>query len=68
MEVDDLTSVVRAKRKVNLPTVLSRDEVKKLLSFLNGQKVRMNYSTLILISFFLTSSDFGRVTLKTPFL
>ncbi len=66
--MDDLTSVVRAKRKVNLPTVLSRDEVKKLLSFLNGQKVSMNYSTLILISFFLASSDFGRVTLKTPFL
>jgi len=35
-EMDDLTSVVRAKRKMNLPTVLSRDEVKKLLSFLNG--------------------------------
>jgi integron integrase len=34
-ELDDLTSVVRAKRKVNLPTVLSRDEVKKLLSFLD---------------------------------
>jgi integron integrase len=33
--VDDLTSVARAKRKVNLPTVLSRDEVKKLLSFLD---------------------------------
>jgi integron integrase len=36
-EVDDLTSVARAKRKVNLPTVLSRDEVKILLSFLNRQ-------------------------------
>jgi integron integrase len=35
-ELDDLTSVVRAKRKLNLPTVLSRDEVKKLLSFLDG--------------------------------
>jgi integron integrase len=35
-EVDDLTSVVRAKRKINLPTVLSRDEVKNLLSNLNG--------------------------------
>lgn len=35
-EMDDLTSVVRAKRKMNLPTVLSRDEVKKLLSFLDG--------------------------------
>jgi len=35
-EVDDLTSVPRAKRKMNLPTVLSRDEVKSLLSHLNG--------------------------------
>ena len=35
-EVDDLTSVVRAKRKINLPTVLSRDEAKSLLSYLNG--------------------------------
>lgn len=35
-EVDDLTSVVRAKRKINLPTVLSRDETKNLLSYLNG--------------------------------
>jgi integron integrase len=34
-EVDDLTSVARAKRKMNLPTVLSRDEIKKLLSFLD---------------------------------
>jgi integrase len=35
-EVDDLTSVPRAKRRMNLPTVLSRDEVKSLLSHLNG--------------------------------
>lgn len=35
-EVDDLTSVVRAKRKINLPTVLSRDEAKSLLSYLYG--------------------------------
>lgn len=35
-EVDDLTSVVRAKRGMNLPTVLSRDEAKSLLSHLNG--------------------------------
>ncbi len=35
-EVDELTSVPRAKRRVNLPTVLSRDEVKSLLSHLNG--------------------------------
>ncbi len=35
-EVDDLTAVARAKRKINLPTVLSRDEVKNLLSHLNG--------------------------------
>jgi len=35
-EVGDLTAVVRAKRKMNLPTVLSRDEVKSLLSYLNG--------------------------------
>jgi len=40
-ELDDLTSVVRAKRKVNLPTVLSRDEVKKLLSFLDGPHLIM---------------------------
>ena len=35
-EVDDLTSVVRAKRKMSLPTVLSRDEARSLLSYLNG--------------------------------
>ncbi|MEW6376703.1 MAG: integron integrase [Thermodesulfobacteriota bacterium] len=40
-EVDDLTSVARAKRKVILPTVLSRDEVKKLLSFLDGPHLLM---------------------------
>jgi integron integrase len=40
-EMDDLTTVVRAKRKVNLPTVLSRGEVKKLLSFLSGQYLLM---------------------------
>jgi len=40
-EVGDLTSVARAKRKMNLPTVLSRDEVKKLLSFLNGPYLLM---------------------------
>lgn len=40
-EVDDLTSVPRAKRRINLPTVLSRDEVKKLLSFLNGPYLLM---------------------------
>ena len=34
--MDGLTSVVRAKRKINLPTVLSRDEAKSLLSYLNG--------------------------------
>jgi integron integrase len=41
VEMDDLTAVVRAKRKVNLPTVLSRNEVKKLLSFLGGQYLLM---------------------------
>lgn len=35
-EVDDLTSVPRAKRRMNLPTVLSRNEVKSLLSHLKG--------------------------------
>ena len=40
-EVHELTSVVRAKRKINLPTVLSRDEVKKLFSFLNGPHLLM---------------------------
>jgi len=39
--MEDLTSVTRAKRKINLPTVLSRDEVKSLLSFLNGQYLLM---------------------------
>ena len=41
MEVDNLTSAVRAKRKVKLPVVLSRDEVKLLLSFLEGQYLLM---------------------------
>lgn len=41
IEVDDLTSVARAKWKINLPTVLSRDEVKKLLSFLDGPYLLM---------------------------
>lgn len=41
IEMDDLTSVVRTKRKINLPTVLSRDEVKKLLSFINGPYLLM---------------------------
>lgn len=40
-EVDDLTSVARAKRKINLPTVLSRDEVKNLLSYLDGVHLLM---------------------------
>ncbi|MBM4279157.1 MAG: integron integrase [Deltaproteobacteria bacterium] len=40
-EVNDLTSVTRAKRRVNLPTVLSRDEVKSLLSHLNGAYLLM---------------------------
>lgn len=35
-EVDNFTAVVRAKRKINLPTVLSLDEVKSLLSYLDG--------------------------------
>ena len=42
--VDNLASVTRAKRKVSLPTVLSRDEVKKLLSFLNGPHLLMAHS------------------------
>jgi len=40
-EVNDFTSVARAKRKVNLPAVLSRDEVKKILSFLDGPYLLM---------------------------
>jgi integron integrase len=40
-EMDDLTSVVRAKRKMKLPTVLTRDETKKLLSHLDGQYLLM---------------------------
>jgi len=40
-EVDELTSVARAKRRMNLPTVLSRDEVKSLLSHLNGMYLLM---------------------------
>ncbi len=35
-EVNELTSVPRAKRRMNLPTILSRDEVSSLLSHLNG--------------------------------
>ena len=35
-DVDDLTSVIRAKRRMSLPTVLSRDETKSLLSNLSG--------------------------------
>ena len=41
VEMDDLTSVARAKRKLSLPAVLSRDEVKKLLSFLAGPYLLM---------------------------
>jgi integron integrase len=41
VEMDDLTSVARAKRKMNLPVVLSRDEVKKLFSFLDGPYLLM---------------------------
>jgi len=41
VEMDDLTSVARAKRKINLPVVLSRDEVKKLFSFLDGPYLLM---------------------------
>jgi len=40
-ELDDFTSVARAKRKMNLPAVLSRDEVKKILSFLDGPYLLM---------------------------
>lgn len=41
LEMGELTSVARAKRRMNLPTVLSRDEVKRLLSFLNGSYLLM---------------------------
>jgi integron integrase len=41
IEMEDLTSVARAKRRMTLPAVLSRDEVKALLSFLDGQYLLM---------------------------
>ena len=41
VETDDFTSVARAKRKMNLPAVLSRDEVKKILSSLDGPYLLM---------------------------
>ena len=41
VEMDDFTSVARAKRKMNLPVVLSRDEVKKILSSLDGPHLLM---------------------------
>jgi len=41
VEMDDLTSVARAKRRTTLPAVLSRDEVRRLLSFLEGQYLLM---------------------------
>jgi len=41
VEMDDLTSVARAKRKMNLPAVLSRDEVRKFFSFLDGPYLLM---------------------------
>jgi len=41
VKMDDFASVVRAKRKMNLPTVLSRDEVKKILSSLDGPYLLM---------------------------
>ena len=41
VEMDDFTSVARAKRKINLPAVLSRDEVKKILSSLDGPYLLM---------------------------
>ena len=41
VEMDDFTSVARAKRKMNLPAVLSRDEVKKILSSLDGPYLLM---------------------------
>ena len=41
IKMDDLTSVARAKRKMNLPVVLSKDEVKKLFTFLDGPYLLM---------------------------
>jgi integron integrase len=40
-KLDDFTSVARAKRKMNLPAVLSRDEVKRVLSYLDGPYLLM---------------------------
>ena len=40
-ELGNLTSVARAKKKINLLTVLCRDEVKKLLFFLDGSYLLM---------------------------
>jgi integron integrase len=41
VEMDDLTSVVRAKRNMNLAVVLSRDGVKKIMSSLDGAYLLM---------------------------
>jgi integron integrase len=41
VEMDDFTSVARAKRKIHLPAVLSRGEVKKILSSLDGPYLLM---------------------------
>lgn len=46
--VDDLGEVVRAKKPVRLPVVLSREEVKRILSLLSGDKqlaARLMYGT-----------------------
>jgi len=46
--VDDLGDVIRAKKPVRLPIVLSRDEIRRLLSFLRDEKcliARLMYGT-----------------------
>ena len=40
-EIDNLDAVVRVKQRINLPVVLSREEVKRLFSSLQGQYLLM---------------------------
>lgn len=46
--VDELGSVIRAKKPIRLPVVMSREEVKAVLSFMKGEKklaARLMYGT-----------------------
>lgn len=51
--VDDLGEVIRAKKPIRLPVVLSRDEVKKILSVMKDEKrlaARLMYGTGLRLS------------------